>query len=301
MKFTSATLVNIITFLYCCDHHLFFVSSCVFSKNSQRDAQDHPKIRNHWDIKDYSRKLYPTGCQCGTPIQAIHPNSNLDNTWLIFVHAQRRSSPQHPPSPICTGTILTSNLVATSHECLLLEGKKLQIYDTWNAHRENRIKNVVNSSEITLATTKDPWTNGGTTYKVKDIILNTRYAINTASFRRNYMADNLALLVVDGNLFEKGHNSVCLPVWKDGGNGGSGDAVHQMGLFYDLGQTQKNVSSGQPRNLEEKLVILDGKECDKEVKTPMKAMSETLCVRYVGHPVVSFYHSLNLVTNFSII
>lgn len=283
MRFTSTTLANIIVFLYSCNHSHFFVSSCIFNKNSQKDTKDHPKLRNHWDIKDYSRKLYPSGCQCGTQIS---PSSNIENSWLLYVHAQRGPNPEYPPFPICTGTILTSNFVATSHECLLLKCEKLEVYESWNVLRENL--SYINPSQITLATTRDPWKDKGTTYKVKEIILNTRYALNIASSRSNSMADNLALLVVDGNLFEKGHNSVCLPQWKDGGNGGSGDVVHQLGLFYDLGGTQNNTRSGKLRNMEEKLVILDGKECDDEVRKPVKSFDDTLCVRYLGYPVVSF-------------
>lgn len=231
-------------------HHFAF--SCIFKSP---EPSKHKPI--FWDNQDHSRKLYSPKCFCG----ALSPKP----PWIINITT---------PHKHCTATIITSNLIATSHKCLtLVATKKIQVYDTWNPRPKltaDHAKNLVTPEMITLSSDTSPTNNS---VKVKNIILNTHYALSTI-VSDGVIDDDLALLVIDGNLFKQGYSPVCIPTWKEGQNS---DVIHQSAKYYDL------MLITQMRQGEHS-VIVSGADCNANLKKSPGVMvsNDSLCVQYIS-------------------
>lgn len=79
------------------------------------------------------------------------------------------------PPRNCTGTIITSNLLVTSHECLELPGKRFGVYDAWKPH--TKPQNMMDYSKIIISTNRTA--ESGITFQVVNIIYNSWFGVTS--------------------------------------------------------------------------------------------------------------------------
>ncbi len=167
--------------------------------------------------------------------------------------------------------------------------RKIQIYETWRPPPKFTFGelSVVTPDKIILSTHLD--TANGSVYHVKDIILSTRYAHSMQASDASEIQDDMALLVTQDNLYEKGHNSVCLPsssVLDAHKHEKLEDLLRRrLGFYYDSTAEFTNTPTGgaEAKNELQKLVILRASDCDKEAGIQERSSETTLCVRYLGN------------------
>lgn len=272
----------------------FMVSGCVFT------APKHKKT-GIWDTRNYPRKIWTKGdgCSCGT-YDPLKSDPSSPKTWLLYVHIFNNL--EYPDDRVlCTGTILTSNLVTVSHTCLGLTDRhhKIQIYETWRPPPKltSGKSSVVTPDKILLSTNLDRA--DGSVYHVKDIILSTRYAHSVQAKNASQIQDDVALLITKDNLFEKGHNSVCMPsssFLEANKHEKLEDLFHsRLGFYYDSTAelTETPTAGVEAKNVLQKLVILRASDCDREAGIKEKSAETALCVRYLGNSLAGVSLSLS--------
>lgn len=77
---------------------------------------------------------------------------------------------------VCTGTIITSNLLLTSHECLESKGKQFNVYDIWMPRGAPR--NMLDKSDLVITIHSG---NSEILYSVVQIIYSHRFAVSSAT------------------------------------------------------------------------------------------------------------------------
>lgn len=284
MKMKLFNRIFYLVLLFTCYLSLLLVYGCVFTAPKQK------KI-GIWDLRNYPRKIWTKGggCSCGT-YDPSKTDPSSPKTWLLYVLISDRNPEDLNLTALCTGIILTSNFVAVSHTCLLQSienNRKIQIYETWRPPPKLTSGNssVVTPDKILLSTHLNKTVRS--IYHVKDIILSARYAHSV--FRESGIQDDVALLVTKDDLFENGHNSVCLPsasFLHANKHEKLEDLLHsRLGFYYDSTAelTDTPTSGVEAKNKLEKVVILRASDCDTENSLKRQSEETNLCVRFLGN------------------
>lgn len=132
---------------------------------------------------------------------------------------------EHGLRRLCTGTIITSNLLATSHECLQLTSKRFHVYDIWKP--KGGTSNMIDESQLIIS--KDP-SSPTSSFRIVQIIYNHRFGIHVAT--KSGPADNLVLIQVEPHFtnVSKGFSPICIPQCGDPVS----DLRHQFPYFLGL-------------------------------------------------------------------
>lgn len=106
---------------------------------------------------------------------------------------------------LCSGIIVTTNLLATSHECLQLPRRQYNVFDSWSPKSGSR--NMLNVSRFSVSKTS---TTTSSQFRVVRVIYNHRYGVNLAS--SSHPKYNLVLLQVTPEFTTDSDLSpICIP------------------------------------------------------------------------------------------
>ncbi|CAL8080529.1 unnamed protein product [Orchesella dallaii] len=223
-----------------------------------------------WDETENTRKLSPAHCACGTGTD----QERQDKPWNLYVHSKTAPG---TGLKTCTGTIIASNLIVTSHKCLTLEGKEMNIYDVWKPQGGSH--NMVDKSDVYVTSKFDNNYPSGAKYTVKDIIFNVNYAYKSA-LRKKYLANDILIIVLEEDLFaNQAHVSICVPPFTESL---SSSIVDQKAVYYGAGKPGEASSLLEIRN---DLVIRGGSNiegCAEEADHENITAPKTFCVSYIG-------------------
>ncbi|CAL8080533.1 unnamed protein product [Orchesella dallaii] len=241
------------------------IFSCSFTISNEKNPD------GIWDESEYTRKLSATPCTCG----AAFNGERQEKRWNLYVHAKIAEAPTRIKT--CTGTIIASNLIVTSHKCLTLEGKEMNVYDMWKP--KGGSNNVVVDKDNYLVT-KRFWNNipAGKEYPVKEIIFNAHYAHNSAQKER-YPTNDIMIIVLEEDLFANGtHVPICVPPFSENLQS---EILGQKAMYYGAGRGTDSLLE-----LRENLIIRGGSKlygCDHEENNfEDVSIYKTLCIDYTG-------------------
>ncbi len=200
--------------------------------------------------------------------------------WSIYVFALTNASVTQELKHIrrCMGTLINSNMVITSHKCLVQQlNQTINIYNAW-------INNFTLPLDRFIATRDYLPTQGY--FLVKDIILNTRYAFNEV--KGIFPGSDVAILILndtDINILDT-MAPVCLPEYDRDLN-----VIYQTGYFYGVGGLLEYDITVETRKATD-VPILSGPECDEEmggVYYHLESSNESFCIRYPALAPVCIY------------
>lgn len=197
--------------------------------------------------------------------------------WSVFILALLKKTDKRRLNHMrrCVGTLINSNMVVTSHKCLVQQlNQTINIYNAWINNFTLPLDRFFVTRNILIQNDLFP---------VKDIILNTRYAYNEV--KEIFPGSDMAILVLkDTNVLQK-MIPICLPEYKRDIN-----VLYQIGYFYGVGGVYENDITEETRTANG-VPILSGPECDDEqggVHYHLKASLESFCIRYPTLAPVGF-------------
>lgn len=121
---------------------------------------------------------------------------------------------------LCSGIIITTNLLATSHECLQLSQRRYNVFDAWFSRTNSR--NMLEISRLGISKSSSTQNQQ---FEVVQVIYNHRHGIYLAT--SSHPHDNMVLIQVtpeftsDPDLI-----TICIPE--------SADEVGEVGLIFNL-------------------------------------------------------------------
>lgn len=219
--------------------------------------------RSHFTVScDY---CYLTGCGEG------------NSSWRFFVHIDEAD--QHR---VCLGTLVTSNLMVTSHRCVT-KGGHLNIFDTW---KKSGSSNVVDKDMIKVSKEIAP---GGLMWRVEEVVYNPHYIISVST--GNFPDDDVLLFKITisnhgTTLWQEKMLPVCLP---QPGNIQLDDVLYRNATFFSINKREevarrllRNETQHGDEMMSEEVVIVKASDCILETLQGdqfVDASTHTLCVR----------------------
>lgn len=125
-------------------------------------------------------------------------------SWVLFILKKDATTSSH--RHLCTGSIITSNLLATSHKCLEAAGKAFNVYDIWEPAHGSR--NMIDKSDIIISTHLENVTNF---FSIVQIIYNYRFGVSSAT--KSDPEDDIVLIQVhpDFKSVSPELSPICIP------------------------------------------------------------------------------------------
>lgn len=130
-----------------------------------------------------------------------------DKPWQIFVLATLEDE------LLCTGTIITSNLLVTSHACLQLANRRYNVYDAWFP-KSDKGRNVHQPTSYAVSRYSNDAVR--TPFSVVGVFFNYRHGVNLAT--RSDPGDDLVLFQVEPHFSAYPSlklRPICLPTLSD--------------------------------------------------------------------------------------
>lgn len=111
--------------------------------------------------------------ECGK----FDPKQWKNPAWNIYIHVQESKT---NTKKTCIGTIINSNMIVTSHQCLVLDTKRVLLHDVLYVKRESMVddKRMVDIAkpECLKVTDSKVYGEHKKEFKVLDVIYNPQYA-----------------------------------------------------------------------------------------------------------------------------
>lgn len=152
-----------------------------------------------WEDAEFPRVQSTSSCTCGVS----NTTGTWKKPWLVYVHTKRVS---------CPGTIINSNLIVTSHKCLLLHPGRMRVMDLLKfTYGEQRI---ARESEITVTSSLNRSATGAIKFPIVSIWYNPVYA--QSSDANSFPEQDMVLIQTNADfLSQAGYNPICVPAYED--------------------------------------------------------------------------------------
>lgn len=182
---------------------------------------------------------------------------------------------------LCSGIIITTNLLATSHECLQLPERRYYVFDAWFS--ETGSTNMYDIVDLGIAHYPEA---RSALFKIVNIIYNYRYGVNVAT--SSHPRNNLALIQVTPEFTAYDFLSpICIPEREDDLRDLLGQEAYHYGL-HQKDSSQEDECDMDPGLLEplpfsiSGIVVEDG-QCSHESH---KKNDQLLCFKRIrlGQP-----------------
>lgn len=176
------------------DFHVFLLLIWLVAGENEEETVEHV-----WEFKNIKRENHPSRCTCGPLIVPAKPYP-----WTVYVHSKAQS---------CPGTVVNSNLVVTSHACLLVDpdGTRMRIADLFQFRYGP--KSTHRKEEIRVTSTQNETASGAQTFRVVNVQFNPRFA--RSSELKMFPEHDMVIIQVKEDLLSVGFRPVCVPSYDE--------------------------------------------------------------------------------------
>lgn len=223
--------------------------------------------------------------ECGNIPKAS--NETIDLPWNVYIQISHNKVPHKT----CPGTIVASDLIVTSHKCLVLQNRRMRLYDILNFKdvESEPLRNIPKIEDMAVTTTKKLQGTTTQSFQVVDILYNPQYTLS--SELEEFPENDLALIKIKDSLLSSNRVPVCIPSYD-----GAAHVHNVAGTFYAY---SAYVKTSAPEIFD--VAVLEKQACYKQLQitdSPEKAHSswtKTLCFQFgpglwyeEGSPLVHF-------------